>query len=51
MKGRLNTTEFIVFLDSIDLSFSHEDLEIVLQELDENHDNEVGYHLKYNRIY
>lgn len=43
MKGRLNTKEFVVFLDSIDIHLGMGDLATVLEELDENHDGEVSW--------
>ena len=43
MKGRLNTKEFIVFLNSIDLKLSMDDLSTAMEELDSNHDGEVSW--------
>ena len=49
MKGKLNTNEFLMFLQSIELSLNQDDLETALLEMDDNNDNEVKYRV-YRKV-
>lgn len=41
MDGRLDSNEFIVFLHTLELALTHDELENILLEVDENHKEEV----------
>ena len=41
--GKLDTSEFITFLHSVNIQLTNDDLEAALQELDENHDMEINW--------